>query len=45
MIKFLDVAAPEIEEVSNTNPIIVISILVILVVAIIVLGLKIREKK
>ena len=45
MIKFLDVAAPEIKEVGNTNPIIVISILVILVVAIIVLGLKIREKK
>ena len=30
MIKFLDVAGPKIEEVGSVNPIIVISILVIL---------------
>lgn len=45
MINFLDVAAPTVEPVSNVNIIVISSILVVLLVAVIIIGLKIREKE
>ena len=45
MINYLDVAAPEVDPVTNVNPIIVSIIVAILVAVIIIVGIKIKEKK
>ena len=45
MINFLDVASPTVEPTSNVNIIVISAILVVLLVAVILIGLKIREKE
>ena len=45
MINFLDLVTPEVDPVSNVNPIIVISIVAVLIAVIVFIGIKIKDKK